>query len=478
MKKYNKYSKSYHPSAITLLFVILLIVVGSILQGYANGTAHTFIIAISLFILGLAIVNLIFFKGKAELRVFLLTYGVCVFVGGLVQSYSLIVFDNPQSTFDAINFFFPNIISSPPFPSEVELASAMEYALPIMIWQEIYKLTWLLGIDFGPYIGVMFNAFVVAITGSLTVRTAREVYGDDAWRLRRVGTLFAFCGLFILFGSVLLRGSFIIFLNALVLWVIIRWLVRASFLNLLLAIFFTGVAVFFMTYLRWETNILFGLFWLLAFLSWYFKDKLNLKRITIFFLSILPLIIFRDTIVEYFNFFQNIGEIGLTQYNEISKIESSGSSLGEKFIINQPLPIRLALGSVFLILFPIPFWSYFNTISTDYHWIMGYNGIYKILIMPLVFAGFFTVYRFLKEDWRKRVPFIFLAIYILLTIAVVVSTSQEQRHYAQFMNALIILAALPDTRIKQVRTKMLLISGVWFSSVALLYIAWVVIKWL
>ena len=109
---------------------------------------------------------------------------------------------------------------------------------------------------------------------------------------------------------------------------------------------------------------------------------------------------------------------------------------------------------------------------------MGYNGIYKILIMPLVFAGFFTVYRFLKEDWRQRVPFIFLAIYILLTIAVVVSTSQEQRHYAQFMNALIILAALPDTRIKQVRTKMLLISGVWFSSVALLHIAWVVIKWL
>lgn len=478
MRKYNKYFESYHSFSIIMALTLLLIIVGSAMQGYANGTAHTFIMAALLFILGFAVVSLIFFKGEAELRAFVLIYGLCVFVGGLAQSYSLTVFDNPQSTFDAVNFFFPNIISSPPFRSVADMLASMEYALPIVIWQQLYKLTWLFGLDFGPYIGVMFNAFVIAITGSLTVRTARELYGDDAWRLRRVGILFAFCGLFILFGAVLLRGSFILFFNVLVLWGIIRWLVRSSFSNLLLAILFTGVAMLFMIYLRWETNILFLLFWLLALLCWYFKEKLNLIRTTILLLSICALMIFSETILGYANLLLDIQTTGITKYNEFSADVSSDNSLGTRFIINQPLPIRLIFGSGFLILFPIPFWSYFNASSTDYQWIVGYHGIYKILVMPLVFASFLTIYRLLKRYWVQGLPFAFLAIYILLTVAAVVLTSQEQRHYAQFMPALIILAALPNTRIRQVRSEMLSISGVWFGGVVLLHVAWVMIKWL
>ncbi|GAG86213.1 unnamed protein product, partial [marine sediment metagenome] len=87
---------------------VLLAMAGSGMQGYANGTIDALFAAFLFHAVGISVVSLVFPRGRAELRAFLLTYGVCVFVGGLAQCYSLVVFHDPQSTIDAVNTFFPS----------------------------------------------------------------------------------------------------------------------------------------------------------------------------------------------------------------------------------------------------------------------------------------------------------------------------------------------------------------------------------
>jgi hypothetical protein len=75
-----------------------LLLGGGSMQGYANGTVDAMFVGLLLLILGISVVSLVFPRRKPELQTFLLTYGICVFVGGVSQCYSLDVFDIPQST--------------------------------------------------------------------------------------------------------------------------------------------------------------------------------------------------------------------------------------------------------------------------------------------------------------------------------------------------------------------------------------------
>jgi hypothetical protein len=114
-----------------------------------------------------------------------------------------------------------------------EIRTVIEAALPVVIWRGLYALGSALGFDNGPWLGVLFNSFLVGLSGSLTVRTGRLFFGKDAWRLQLIGTLFASCGLFWLFGAIFVRDSFSLVLNALVLYAFVRTLVAPCSKNLL-----------------------------------------------------------------------------------------------------------------------------------------------------------------------------------------------------------------------------------------------------
>jgi hypothetical protein len=408
------------------------------------------------------------------MRAFLLTYGVCVFVGGVAQCYSLAVFQDPQSTGDSLKFL--ELISpQPPFMTLADMPP-FNSPLAIVIWQQVYKLTWLLGFKFGPYTGVMFNALVMGLIGSLTVRTARELFGDDVWRLRLVGSLFAFCGMFILFGAVLIRDCFTTFFNALVLFGIVRWLARPTSWNLLLASVLTGVSVYAMAYLRFPVVVLFGLFWFLAFLFWFISKRLDTTRVVAVIIALLIVVIVKPYLVGYIQMSQDIQAIGGEAYQNATKASNLDDSLGMRLVINQPMPIRLVMGSGMLMINPIPLWISFNTNSADYQWIKGYHGIYQLLVLPLVFAGILGIFRMFPRDRKRAFSLLFLFVYLLVNVVAVVATSNEQRHIAQFMPAFIILAALPDTREKKARKELRTIMIWWFVVVVLVHLTWVIIK--
>lgn len=468
----------------TIPFSIVITVIGSGLQGYANSTLDAIVVAFLLLAVGSIAVVLVFPNGKPEQRVFLLTYATCIFAGGFVQTYSLAEFRDPQSFVDAIGFF-SSIYEHPPYYSWYELNTlwlvpetsvGRGAPLAVAIWQQIYHIRGIMGFDFGPYIGIMFNALVMGLTGSVTVRTARELFGSDSWRLRRVGTLFAFCGLLILFGSLLIRDCFTTFFNALVLWGLVRWLCRPRALNLAFAIVLTLVAMWAMAYLRSRSIVLFGLYSFLALFSWFLSKRLDLGRFLAITFAMIALLFGSTYLMEYLERSQSLQQKHMEQYQRIHSSAASADSLGLRLVVNQPMPIRLVLGTGSLMIFPIPLWAYFHEGVNDYHLVKGYHGIYQVIVMPLVLAGFLMVISLFRKDRKHAIPHIFLALYLTINVLAVVATSVEQRHIAQFMPAFVILAALPDARDRRTRRRVTNIAVLWMFVVIIVHLAWALAK--
>lgn len=462
------------PGSIVEPLSVLLVLAGSGMQGYANGTVDAFFVAILLLLAGVTAVIPVFLKGRAELRAFLLTYGVCVFVGGLAQCYSLVFFHNPQSTIDAVYTFFPLISFQPPFTTAADIPPFFNSPLAILIWQQVYRLSWMLGFDFGPYVGVMFNAFVMGLIGSITVRIARDLFGNDVWRLRRVGTLFAFCGIFILFGSVLLRDCFTAFFNTLVLWGLVHWLCRSTLIRFIIAVALTGISISAMAYLRFDSIVLFGLFWLMALMFWFLKRRPNGVRIFAVGMLLLALLFAGVYIKSYIDvslvFQSTRAERYLSKHEEYSK----SNSLVIRYVLNQPFLIRSVLGTPLMWIHPIPLWHFFRIELRDYEWLLGYHGIYQIIVLPLLFVGIFKVLHQYQKERCQSLPFLFLVLYIIVSFLVVVMTSLEMRHVGQFFPAFIIIAALPDTRETKTQNQVRWISIWWFSFVYLVHIAYLI----
>lgn len=463
------------PGAVWLP-AVWLVLVGSGLQGYANATLDAFFVGLLFLGAGLVAVRLLFRRGQAEQRVFLLTYGICVFVGGLAQCYSLATFGDPQSTRDAYNAFFPYLAAEPPFTTLADLPRLHNSRLAILIWQQAYKLTWWLGWSYGPHIAVMFNALVIGLAGSITVRTTCELFGNDAWRLRRVGTLFAFCGMFWLFGGVLLRDCFTTFFQALVLWSLVRWLVQPTPRNLLTAAAITGLAAWAMAYLREESILLFGLYWTLALLFWFRRRPLDGRRLVALVAALIAVLFAGAYLSAYVGNALGRRASAAESYAAHGADTHHEDSLGMRLVVNQPLPIRLVLGTGALMIYPIPLWAGLKAGAKDIILIKGYHGFYQVLMLPLVLAGFLLASREFRRGRLAAVPLTFLAAYLLLNTASVVATSLETRHVAQFLPAFLILAAVPDTRDKRVFREVKQIATGWFAVVLLVHLAWAVVK--
>lgn len=143
-----------------------------------------------------------------------------------------------------------------------------------------------------------------------------------------------------------------------------------------------------------------------------------------------------------------------------------------RLIVKQPLPVRLALGTGSMAVFPIPLWSYFDGSRGEYHVIKGYHGLYQLAVMPFLLAGFVIVARGFLRDRRKSIALVYLTLYLTMNTLAVVATSLEQRHLAQFMPAFMLLAVVPDTRERATRAFVGRITAGWICVVILVHLAW------
>ena len=331
-----------------------------------------------------------------------------------------------------------------------------------------------LGFKFAPYTGVMFNATIMGLVGAITVQIGRDLFGDDPWRLRRIGTIVAANGLFILFGAVLLRDCFNAFFMTLVIWGAIRLLVRAKIGSLIFMTAMIGISAWALQYLRGESFLLVFLYGFLAILLWFFKRS-GFAGSMVTFLFVVSFL--GSAFLSFY--IQDVTETQVFQmerYTNIAIAQGADDSLGVRFVYNQPLPIRLVLGSVSLMITPIPLWAHFRIGALDYHWIKGYNGIYQLFVLPLVFAGSLAAFRTFFRDTKRSWPLIYLVMFVIINMFGVAATSIELRHLGQFMSAVVIIAAMPDTREQKTEKALGSIKAWWFFGVLLVHIAWGILK--
>tara|TARA_R110002111_G_scaffold15899_3_gene41084 strand:+ start:99 stop:674 length:576 start_codon:yes stop_codon:yes gene_type:complete len=163
-------------------------------------------------------------------------------------------------------------------------------------------------------------------------------------------------------------------------------------------------------------------------------------------------------------------------YASHSSASNRSDSLGMKLIINQPLPVRLILGSGSLAINPIPLWANFRWGVSEYNILKGFHGLFQIILMPYVILSIYICGRMFILRRIEGMAMLYLAIFYILNVAAVAVTSLETRHAGQFISAFIILAAAPNMKEPTTRRLMRVAMVGWFSLVVLVHLLWIIMR--
>lgn len=455
----------------------MLMLLGALLIVLVNQTVAPLLFLTFFVVLGLMLCRGF---GKHEQRAFGLIFATCVLVTGLSQIYAQMVFNQSQTHFDAIIFYKASTERLWGSLTLTDMKKSIDGSLSVFVWNRLYTLNRILGFDDAPWVGILFNDFLVGLSAGLTIQTARYLFGSDARRLKLLGSLFATCGMFWLFGALHLRDSFTLFAQTLLLYGFVRALALPQVSNgilLSIILFFVTLSSF---YLREEGVALIAVFCVLGLMSW-IRDR-KYSGVRLFFLWIVGFIvasfIFIDTFVSYQEFgLRKIITIITSVQQHYKKAEAlSSAGLRFSWVVDQPLLIRLLTGSVYMHIYPLPLWAYFKPVLTENYWIKGYQGLYLAAITPFGVVGIYTA---LKQTIRRGLnarPLCFLALYTIVTLFSVVVTSLETRHLGQFLPAFLILSVLPDRWSPRIRSQLKLCCVVWYSAVVGIHCLYIVVK--
>ncbi len=468
----DEYPAPSAPSmSTTWLVSICLLMVGNVLLVLVNGELGPAILSVLFLIMGLIIHFLPGFQDPYARRAFVLSFCTYVFIAGLAQCYAYLVFDVLHTHIDALYFhdmtregIGDNIFAAWP-------AAGVPSAIPIFLWRVLY--TTVSPIGDGPWVGITLNCFIVAMAASITIKAGRYLFGDSPHRLRRLGTLFACCGMFWLFSCIFLRDSFALLINVIVLWACVKMLASPSFKNFIITATVIIISAVGMVYVRGGLWPLFVLFMILVFFSWTRRTTSSgvsfILPIALLFIGLLLL----PVISAY--------SAKVASYVDIRAMRSgagafAGGSLGAALVVNQPMFIRIPVGAVYVLAYPVPLWSFFGLIWNEYHWMKGYHGIFFLLVVPGVFVGLSIAIKRALAGGIRAPAASFVVAYVIVTLMVDAATTLETRHYAQFMPGLLLLAALPDRSDPTTRRKIRLTAIGWFSFIGMGHIMWMAMK--
>ena len=236
-----------------------------------------------------------------------------------------------------------------------------------------------------------------------------------------------------------LKRGFSFFLISLMLFSWISYIKKNTFLNLIGLLLVNSFCFFTYSYIRPEF-VLTPFALLLCFLvsivlvgpernPFYFK---GLKTIALGVFLISLFAIWQSDLI-------NFVDSAYQAYIILNQTLQSSSSLGTTLIVEAPIPIRLILGSIYLYVFPIPFWAELQ-INSLYHIFKFLNLIYFYFFVPLVILSIFYFFK-LKRN-RSLINY-FLLFSIIGFTASIALTSLETRHLGQFLPFLMLFSLIP-----------------------------------
>jgi hypothetical protein len=129
-----------------------------------------------------------------------------------------------------------------------------------------------------------------------------------------------------------------------------------------------------------------------------------------------------------------------------------------------------------MLLHPIPLWAYLRQGALDYELLKSAQGLFQVLVAPLLLAGILLSIRRVRSQLKQESPLLFILLYAALSLVSVVATSLETRHLGQFLPAFLILAAIPNTRQPRERRLVRDASLLWIGTVIAVHSLWWVVR--
>lgn len=453
--------------------ILLFLISGSLLQVVIYDTSQPLVVGIIFFFAGIGILRFSAIGGLFERRAFQLVFSICWFWAGVAASYSVYFNDPGQNVLDAWRFFCAASQNAAGLSID-EISQMSEGAGAILIWREVYNLFADLGFNKGSYIGVTFNVFLVSMTSVISIKISKCIFGNDNKRQARLIILFSLCGIFWLFASIHLRDSSILFLNTTLMYIGVRFLVMPKMKQALVLVVSFATSTVIYSFLRTEfffvpIAVLIALVTALMFFG--IKGHWPTK------LLICVILIVGGLAVAYFS--KPSGGLmdsfirGNQLYAEKSNTDADANSLGSVFLVNQPLLLRIPIGSFFMQVSPIPFWVGFQA-QYAYRLFKSLNAVFMWFVLPLSILGARRVLQINERNKSSSLMFL-LFVYAGFTVAIAV-TSLEGRHLGSFLVPLLVLATVPDLKLKRDSVAYMNLLAAWLLVAIFIHILWAALK--
>jgi hypothetical protein len=410
-------------------------------------------------------------RSKFEYNAFFLSFSVCIFWFGISSIYYVYFNDPFQHSSDPANFYSIATADAAGL-NLVNISLLSEGALAVFIWRSLYEIFSFIGFEKPMYIGILFNCLIVSLVSTVASRIVISIFGQDYRHLNFFILLFNTCAIFWLFATIHIRDSLILFLNTYLILRSVKFLLKPAINNG----FFLGVSLIFATiiypFLRTEF-VFVPVSMALAIIAAYtvqLNSKLSriryLTLLTIAFIGIILVFSSQITII-------NVLIAGKEGYeSEIGQAANTASSLGVALVVNQPTLLRIFIGTVYLHVFPIPFWHGFQ-LQSVYDLYKSFHVIYFWFVLPLFVLGAKNIFKFKKQQSSALILLFFL--YLGFSIAIAIS-SLETRHLSVFAIPLLIISTIPDLNSSIIRNAYKLNFIFLLSTVFILHLAWAFLK--
>ncbi len=451
------------------LIVVACAILGAMLHIYAYESMAPLLVCAFLFSLGLTCLMCTGRDKRLYAEAFISVYSACWFWAGIAAVYAN-QFNDASQNLDAAYFY--EMVSGQRLTG-IKTLLLEENAGALAIWQITYDLFYVLGLKIAPYIGICLNILLVGLSAAIGVSIVKLTFGDDRMRIGRFTRLFSSCGIFWLFASLHLRDAAILFLTTGLLLTWVWYLRNASMLRTAILVALNFPAGYFLGMLRTEYVLLPFAFAFAGFIALLSVKGTPIQRIiALCAVSIVTTLISIEfsTDIEA-GILENL-ERNKGTYENISYTEGTSTSLGNALIVNQNALLRVILGSLYLLIFPIPVWTGFQ-LETAYHVFKSFHAIFMYLVTPLFLLGTYQI----AKNGRWQQPLLLFPLFVFSGLLLATAyTSLETRHVGSFMVPFLLIALIPNPNSISDRTALKKISSSYLAVIFGIHATWFFLK--
>ncbi len=353
------------------------------------------------------------------------------------------------------------------------LVTITEGSGAVIVWRSAYQAASLVLSEPEPFVGIAVNVLVVALGAAIGVGAAGLLFPGDRARAKLLGRLHLSCGLLWLFAGLHLRDAFTFTAVSALCFVWLRYLLRPLSVRVWEPVAATVVGTAIMGFLRTEFAFLPPAMLVAAVGALSLSPGSTLSRRGATYAVVTGAVAALALwIVPRLEVLLLALEVAGTTYTDLAVGSAGEGSLGVGLIASQPLPVRVVFGSLYLLVFPIPFWHGFSGESA-YYLFKSANVLLFYVLIPMVVVGIASIPRI---PFPQRTSVLFLAGSFVGFLGAIAGTSMESRHLGSFLLPLFLLAILPD--LDDVATRRLL-NRLWSMmamGVVLVHTMWTVLK--